>query len=132
MPDHGIEPPDAREASGKPARATVSLSAYYQGSHVIIEVKDDGAGLNTERILESARRKGLIAPDADPAPEDIHRLIFEPGFSTAAKVTEVSGRGVGMPREAIARGAACHVASLLRMPSLIADCFAKMLAAKTH
>jgi len=94
--DHGIEPPDAREASGKPARATVSLSAYYQGSHVIIEVKDDGAGLNTQRILESARRKGLIAPDANPAPEDIHRLIFEPGFSTAAKVTEVSGRGVGM------------------------------------
>ena len=94
--DHGIEPPDVREANGKPARATVSLSAYYQGSHVIIEVKDDGAGLNTQRILESARRKGLIAPDAAPAPEDIHRLIFEPGFSTAAKVTEVSGRGVGM------------------------------------
>jgi two-component system, chemotaxis family, sensor kinase CheA len=94
--DHGIEPPDVRQASGKPARATVSLSAYYQGSHVIIEVKDDGAGLNTDRILESARKKGLIAPDASPAPEDIHRLIFEPGFSTAAKVTEVSGRGVGM------------------------------------
>jgi two-component system chemotaxis sensor kinase CheA len=94
--DHGIEPPDVREASGKPARATVHLSAYYQGSHVIIEVKDDGAGLNTERILESARRKGLIAADANPAPEDIHRLIFEAGFSTAAKVTEVSGRGVGM------------------------------------
>jgi len=94
--DHGIEMPDAREAAGKPARATVALSAYYQGSHVIIEVKDDGAGLNTERILESARRKGLIAPDANPSPEDIHRLIFEPGFSTAAKVTEVSGRGVGM------------------------------------
>ena len=94
--DHGIEFPDVREANGKPARATVSLSAYYQGSHVIIEVKDDGAGLNTQRILESARTKGLIAPDATPAPEDIHRLIFEPGFSTAAKVTEVSGRGVGM------------------------------------
>jgi len=94
--DHGIEMPDAREAAGKPARATVALSAYYQGSHVIIEVKDDGAGLNTDRILESARRKGLIAPDTTPAPEDIHRLIFEPGFSTAATVTEVSGRGVGM------------------------------------
>ena len=94
--DHGIEMPDVREANGKPARATVHLRAYYQGSHVIIEVKDDGAGLNTERILESARRKGLIAADANPAPEDIHRLIFEPGFSTAAKVTEVSGRGVGM------------------------------------
>jgi two-component system chemotaxis sensor kinase CheA len=94
--DHGIEAPEARQAAGKPARATVSLSAYYQGSHVIIEVKDDGAGLNTDRILESARKKGLIAPDATPAPEDVHRLIFEPGFSTAAKVTEVSGRGVGM------------------------------------
>jgi two-component system chemotaxis sensor kinase CheA len=94
--DHGIEQGDVRQAAGKPARATVSLSAYYQGSHVIIEVKDDGAGLNTERILESARKKGLIAPDATPAPDDIHRLIFEPGFSTAAKVTEVSGRGVGM------------------------------------
>ena len=94
--DHGIEPPDVREAAGKSPRATVSLSAYYQGSHVIIEVKDDGAGLDTERILESARRKGLVAPDATPAPEDIHRMIFEPGFSTAAAVTEVSGRGVGM------------------------------------
>jgi two-component system chemotaxis sensor kinase CheA len=94
--DHGIESPEARAAAGKPARATVSLSAYYQGSHVIIEVKDDGAGLNTERILESARRKGLLAPDDTPAPEDIHRMIFEPGFSTAAAVTEVSGRGVGM------------------------------------
>ncbi|HEV8395091.1 MAG TPA: chemotaxis protein CheA [Vicinamibacterales bacterium] len=94
--DHGIEAPDVREANGKPARATVSLSAYYQGSHVIIEVRDDGAGLNTDRILESARRKGLIAADVNPAPEDIHRLIFEAGFSTAAKVTEVSGRGVGM------------------------------------
>jgi two-component system chemotaxis sensor kinase CheA len=94
--DHGIEPSEVREASGKPLRATVSLSAYYQGSHVIIEVKDDGAGLNTERILESARKKGLIAADANPAPDDIHRMIFEPGFSTAAKVTEVSGRGVGM------------------------------------
>jgi len=94
--DHGIESPAVRQANGKPARATVSLSAYYQGSHVIIEVKDDGAGLNTERILESARKKGLVAPDATPAPEDIHRMIFEPGFSTAAAVTEVSGRGVGM------------------------------------
>jgi two-component system chemotaxis sensor kinase CheA len=94
--DHGIESPEARQASGKPARATVSLSAYYQGSHVIIEVKDDGAGLNTDRILESAKKKGLVAPDATPAPEDIHRMIFEPGFSTAAAVTEVSGRGVGM------------------------------------
>jgi two-component system chemotaxis sensor kinase CheA len=94
--DHGIESPEVRQASGKPARATVSLSAFYQGSHVIIEVKDDGAGLNTERILESARKKGLVAPDATPAPEDIHRMIFEPGFSTAAAVTEVSGRGVGM------------------------------------
>ena len=94
--DHGVEQADVRQAAGKPARATVSLSAYYQGSHVIIEVKDDGAGLDTERILESARRKGLIATDANPAAEDIHRLIFEPGFSTAAKVTEVSGRGVGM------------------------------------
>jgi len=94
--DHGIEMPDVRQASGKAARATVSLSAYYQGSQVVIEVKDDGAGLDTERILESARRKGLIAADVTPAPEDIHRLIFEPGFSTAAQVTEVSGRGVGM------------------------------------
>ena len=94
--DHGIESPEAREAAGKPSRATVSLSAYYQGSHVIIEVKDDGAGLNTERILESAKRKGLVAPDATPASDDIHRMIFEPGFSTAAAVTEVSGRGVGM------------------------------------
>jgi two-component system chemotaxis sensor kinase CheA len=94
--DHGIEMPAVREKAGKPARATVSLSAYYQGGHVIIEVADDGAGLNTQKILERARSRGLVAPDATPAPEDVHRMIFEPGFSTAEQVTEVSGRGVGM------------------------------------
>jgi two-component system chemotaxis sensor kinase CheA len=94
--DHGIEPPSVRATTGKPARATVSLSAYYQGSHVILEIADDGAGLNTDKILERARSRGLVAADATPAPEDVHRMIFEPGFSTADQVTEVSGRGVGM------------------------------------
>ncbi len=94
--DHGIEMPAVRDKAGKPARATVSLSAYYQGGHVIIEVADDGAGLDTEKILERARSRGLVAVDATPAPEDVHRMIFEPGFSTADQVTEVSGRGVGM------------------------------------
>ena len=94
--DHGVEMPAVREKAGKPARAIVSLSAYYQGGHVIIEVADDGAGLNTEKILERARSRGLVALDATPAPEDVHRMIFEPGFSTAEQVTEVSGRGVGM------------------------------------
>jgi two-component system chemotaxis sensor kinase CheA len=94
--DHGIEMPDARRASGKPAQARVSLSAYHEGGSIVIAIADDGAGLNTERIRAKAVAQGLIADDDTMSAAEIHELIFRPGFSTAEKVTEISGRGVGM------------------------------------
>jgi two-component system chemotaxis sensor kinase CheA len=96
--DHGIESSEARIASGKGARGTIFLNAYHQGTQVVIEVRDDGAGLDIERIREKAIRIGLIkAHEAQRMLDsEINNLIFEPGFSTAAEVTEVSGRGVGM------------------------------------
>jgi two-component system chemotaxis sensor kinase CheA len=94
--DHGIESPEGRRAAGKPARARVSLSAYHEGGSIVIAIADDGAGLNTDRIRAKAVAQGLVAADADLSPAEIHELIFRPGFSTAEKVTEISGRGVGM------------------------------------
>lgn len=93
--DHGIEAPDERREAGKSERATVRLAAYHQGGRVIIEVADDGRGLDREKILRKAREKGLIETDPHTDAE-VFNLIFEPGFSTAAQVTDVSGRGVGM------------------------------------
>ena len=94
--DHGIEAPEVRAASGKRPTGRLSLSAFHQGGHVIIEITDDGGGLNTERILAKAVAQGLVHRDAALTPPEIHALIFKPGFSTAEKVTEISGRGVGM------------------------------------
>jgi two-component system chemotaxis sensor kinase CheA len=96
--DHGIEPPSERLAAGKPARGTVYLNSYHQGTQVIIEVRDDGSGVNLDRIREQAVRNGLLkTEDVQRADEhDLLNLIFEPGFSTATEITEVSGRGVGM------------------------------------
>lgn len=94
--DHGVEPSEDRIQKGKPARATLTLNAFQQGSSVVIEISDDGAGLNREIILEKARSKGLVPENAELSPKDIDQLIFEPGFSTAKEVTDVSGRGVGM------------------------------------
>ncbi|HVZ23191.1 MAG TPA: chemotaxis protein CheA, partial [Vicinamibacterales bacterium] len=94
--DHGIEPPDVRRARGKPEAGRLSLRAFHQGGSIVIEVADDGAGLNAERIRRKAIANGLLDPDAAPAAADIHQLIFAPGFSTAETVTEISGRGVGM------------------------------------
>ena len=94
--DHGIETADIRAAAGKPAQAELRLSAFHQAGTIVIEIADDGAGLDTERILEKAIALGLVAEGETPAPADIHPLIFRPGFSTAARVTELSGRGVGM------------------------------------
>jgi two-component system chemotaxis sensor kinase CheA len=96
--DHGIETPETRVASGKPAEGTVRLRACHEGSHVIVEVQDDGAGMRIERIREKAVERGLIpAQRAEQMNErEILQLIFLPGFSTAAAVTSVSGRGVGM------------------------------------
>jgi two-component system chemotaxis sensor kinase CheA len=95
--DHGIETPEQRAAAGKPAMSAVRLDAKYEGSEIWISIKDDGAGLNRERILAKAIEKGMVKGDPAAMPDkDVWALIFEPGFSTAAKVTEVSGRGVGM------------------------------------
>jgi two-component system chemotaxis sensor kinase CheA len=94
--DHAIEPADVRKSAGKRPQARLALSAYHQGGHIVIEIADDGKGLDTERIKARAIERGLIAPGASPSAEEIHALIFEPGFSTAEKVTEISGRGVGM------------------------------------
>lgn len=93
--DHGIETPEVREAAGKPAKGTVTLRASHQGGNIVIEVIDDGAGMNRERILAKAKERGI--PIADTAPDqEVWQLIFAPGFSTADVVTDVSGRGVGM------------------------------------
>jgi two-component system chemotaxis sensor kinase CheA len=94
--DHGIEPPDLRRKVGKPEEGKVRLSACHEGGHVVIEIADDGRGLNREAILKKAISQGLIKA-TDTLPEDeINALIFAPGFSTAEKVTDISGRGVGM------------------------------------
>lgn len=93
--DHGIEMPEARRAAGKTDAGRLFLSATHQGGNIIIEVSDDGAGLNREKILAKAKQNGL--PVSDNMPDaDVWQLIFAPGFSTAEQVTDVSGRGVGM------------------------------------
>ncbi|MFZ5494875.1 MAG: chemotaxis protein CheA [Verrucomicrobiota bacterium] len=94
--DHGLEPPEDRVAAGKPETGNVHLSAYHQGSNIVIELRDDGRGINPEKIFKKAVEKGIVAPNASLSREEIYALIFAPGFSTAEKVTAVSGRGVGM------------------------------------
>ena len=94
--DHGIEASDDRAAAGKAPQATITLAAYHQAGQIVIEVADDGRGLNTEKILAKARQKGLIDDGAHLSESDTFRLILEPGFSTADQVTDISGRGVGM------------------------------------
>jgi two-component system chemotaxis sensor kinase CheA len=96
--DHGIEPSSERLNSGKPARGTVFLNAYHQGTQVVIEVRDDGRGIDLDIIRGQAVRNRLLkAEDAQRLdPQDVLNLVFEPGFSTASEITEVSGRGVGM------------------------------------
>ena len=93
--DHGIEMPEQRRASGKKEAGKLILSAAHQGGNIVIEVTDDGGGLNRERILDKAKQQGLPVTDSMPDAE-VWQLIFAPGFSTAAVVTDVSGRGVGM------------------------------------
>jgi len=93
--DHGLEDPDERQASGKEATGLLTLRAAHQGGHILIEVIDDGRGLNRQRILAKAAERGLPC-DPGMSDADVWQLIFAPGFSTAAEVTEVSGRGVGM------------------------------------
>jgi len=94
--DHGIEAPEVREAAGKAAQANVTLAAYHRAGQVVIEIADDGRGLDCSKILAKAREKGLAEDGAHLSEGDIFRLILEPGFSTANQVTDISGRGVGM------------------------------------
>jgi two-component system chemotaxis sensor kinase CheA len=94
--DHGIEKPDIRRAAGKSAVGTVFLDAYHKGGNITVEVRDDGAGLDRDRILKKARERGLVGPNETPDDSAIYDLIFAAGFSTAEQTTDVSGRGVGM------------------------------------
>jgi two-component system chemotaxis sensor kinase CheA len=94
--DHGLESPEEREAAGKSRRGRVGLHAYHDSGSIVIEVSDDGRGLDRERIRAKAQERGLIAPDEILSDEQTDLLIFAPGFSTAAAVTDISGRGVGM------------------------------------
>ena len=94
--DHGIESAELRQARGKPARGQVALNAYHESGSVVIEVADDGGGLNRKKIRDKAIARGLLAANAEISDQDLCRLIFEPGFSTADQVSSLSGRGVGM------------------------------------
>lgn len=94
--DHGIEMPEERSASGKPGMGEVHLNAYHKGGSIIIEISDDGAGLNCEKIRNKAISAGIISENDELSEERIHELIFHPGFSTADVVSDISGRGVGM------------------------------------
>lgn len=96
--DHGVETPDVRLAKGKPRMGTVNLSAYHEGNHVVIEIKDDGAGMDPNKLKRKAIEKGVITVDEANSMDDkqAFALIFKPGFSTAEKITNISGRGVGM------------------------------------
>ena len=94
--DHGIESPEVRASGGKRSTATVHLSARHSGGNVLIDVADDGGGIDAEAVRNRAIEKGLVAPDAKLTESETFALIFQPGFSTAKQVTDVSGRGVGM------------------------------------
>ena len=94
--DHGIEMPDERKALGKPEVGRVELEAYHQGGNIIIEIRDDGKGLDTEKILQKGRETGLVKEGETPEQNQIFDLIMQPGFSTAEEVSDLSGRGVGM------------------------------------
>ena len=94
--DHGLETPEDRVAAGKPAQGQLTLSACHESGHVLIRIQDDGRGIARDRVLKKAWERGLLEPGVTPPDADILKLIFEPGFSTAEQVTNLSGRGVGM------------------------------------
>jgi two-component system chemotaxis sensor kinase CheA len=94
--DHGLETTQDRVAAGKPAQGKVTLTAAHRSGRVVIEISDDGGGINREKVFQIASDKGLIAPDANLSETEIDNLLFLPGFSTATVVSDLSGRGVGM------------------------------------
>ena len=95
--DHGVEKPEVRTEKGKPPEGEVKLSARYEGNEILITVEDDGAGIKREKILEKAEEKGILQTDPEKMTDsDVFQLVFEPGFSTAQELTDISGRGVGM------------------------------------
>ncbi|MBB5371879.1 chemotaxis protein CheA [Acidocella aromatica] len=94
--DHGLETPEKRVTAGKPEEGTVKLTALHRSGRIVLEVSDDGAGINRARVKQKAIENGVIAPDAQLTDDEIDNLIFLPGFSTASKISDISGRGVGM------------------------------------
>ena len=94
--DHGLEPADVRIAAGKPARGRISLDLSREGGDIIFDIRDDGAGVPLEAVRRKAIKRGLLAPDSDISDRDVLQFILQPGFSTAEKITQISGRGVGM------------------------------------
>jgi two-component system chemotaxis sensor kinase CheA len=94
--DHGVESPEKRIAANKSPNGTIQLRAFHRGGNIVIEIKDDGSGISRDRILAKARKQGLLREDESPSDQEVFALIFAPGFSTAEKVTEISGRGVGL------------------------------------
>lgn len=94
--DHGVEKPEARIAKGKPGLGTVHLRAFHRGGNIVIQIQDDGNGLNKDKLLSKAREKGIVKPNEILSDKEIYNLIFAAGFSTAEKITDISGRGVGM------------------------------------
>ena len=94
--DHGIEAPAVRKAAGKPEEGTVFLKASNEGNMIVIEIKDDGAGIDAEKVRAKAIERGLIHPDKFLTEQEVHQLIMQPGFSTADKISNISGRGVGL------------------------------------
>jgi two-component system, chemotaxis family, sensor kinase CheA len=94
--DHGLESPAQRKAAGKPETGTLKLNAYHEGGNIVVQISDDGAGLNHAAIVAKAQQRGLIAAGQELSDAEVAELIFQPGFSTAAQATDLSGRGVGM------------------------------------
>ena len=143
--DHGLETPDVRRAAGKDPSGKIVLKAFHDSGSIVIEISDDGAGLDHDRILLHARSQGIIAEGARLSETEIHNLIFQPGFSTADKVSELSGRGVGLDvvrRNVNTLSGAIHVASqkgqgttfTIRLPLTLAiiDGFAVKVDTETY
>lgn len=143
--DHGLESPEVRRAAGKDPSGKIVIKAFHDSGSIVVEISDDGAGLDHDRILQHARRQGIIPEGARLSETEIHNLIFQPGFSTADKVSELSGRGVGLDvvrRNVNALSGAVHVASQkgqgttfsIRLPLTLAiiDGFAVKVGTETY